>query len=695
MNTKILLQTLLTILFLTTTFSLIAQIEVNGIIVNEDEPMIGATVLIKNTTTGVLTDENGAFTIMAQKNDVLIINYLGFESLEIELEDRSELSIDLGNLNLAPLQLADIIVCCNCFVSESVRSGLTINFRGEDIRHQEVTSVEQFISAAIPTLQYDLIFRGEKPLIVLDGVPLLFPSDDGIMVNTPNPLQLLNVNEIDQVTFMPAFTARNIFSHSTGGIILIRTKSTKEPGSHWEVDTKWGSMNTSFGLAGDGIIAEPLWLQDQHVAFKHWSKNTQIRFSGAFRKLGGNKQTGFTTGQSRLSVSQSLLRDKLNLNMNLAGAMVRGNVMDQQTESSSINTNPFMGKLQASMDITQRLDGSINLFANNWGIWEKGGLARVNYARNLGRHYLNAVAMLSHRNAQLTGHSNWQAKAASALVSWEYSDWVDVNALARQEINQIPEIAEKEWGNFLSADFRTRLNPDISCSPTRASLLASVSRRQSNYRSSQLMTAGIVIDPFYDNLVELEVRYLHSSSENNISIPEPLNSPATFFAGLPGKIQNRAWTATLRTSLPYNSKLDWDMALHLTANTFRTQDQAGQLAKMMGVLPRFAYGMQHNINVGSFSFSGIVEGLAKEGFWDRRHSLIRLQQSVLSYHFRRKVGKMFRNIQFNLSAQNIPLISRNAEQTINAFNIYKNQGQAYMAFPQPRGILAGLNIGLI
>ena len=327
----------MTILFVTTIHSLIAQIEITGTIVSEGEPLIGATILIKNTTTGTLADENGQFAISAKPNDVLSISYLGFEPLEIKIEKQIELNIGLGTLNLGQLTLEEAITCCY-FICYPEGSGMTFRFDGDEINHQEVSSVEQFISAAIPALQYDLIFQGERPLIILDGIPIEFSSELGLPMNDPNPLQLLNVNDIDQISFLPAYSASSLYSNKPNqGIILINTKKSAKWGNHWEANSKFASLQSPYGLSANMSVSEQLLLQDQHLAFSHESANTQIRFSGAFRKLGGNnEQTGFMGGQSRFSLSQYLLHSKLKINMNLAGGMFQENILNPGGEKKLV-----------------------------------------------------------------------------------------------------------------------------------------------------------------------------------------------------------------------------------------------------------------------------------------------------------------------------------------------------------------------
>ena len=60
------------------------QISVRGIVKDQmGEPVIGANVLVKGTSNGVITDIDGKFALSAAKNDILIISFVGFTSQEI------------------------------------------------------------------------------------------------------------------------------------------------------------------------------------------------------------------------------------------------------------------------------------------------------------------------------------------------------------------------------------------------------------------------------------------------------------------------------------------------------------------------------------------------------------------------------------------------------------------------------------
>src|SRR5690606_39626694 len=58
-------------------------------------PLPGVTVLVKGTTVGTSTDENGAFTIQANENDVLVFSMVGFATQEVPVSMGGAMSITL------------------------------------------------------------------------------------------------------------------------------------------------------------------------------------------------------------------------------------------------------------------------------------------------------------------------------------------------------------------------------------------------------------------------------------------------------------------------------------------------------------------------------------------------------------------------------------------------------------------------
>ena len=73
------------------------EFEVKGTVVDETgTPVIGANIIEKGTTNGVVTDLDGNFAFrVSNRNAVLQVSYIGYTTLEINLEGKNELQIQL------------------------------------------------------------------------------------------------------------------------------------------------------------------------------------------------------------------------------------------------------------------------------------------------------------------------------------------------------------------------------------------------------------------------------------------------------------------------------------------------------------------------------------------------------------------------------------------------------------------------
>ena len=75
-----------------------AQLKITGTVTDGEfnEPLIGATVLIKGTTVGTVTDISGVYTINANTGDVLVYSYTGFETKEMTVGTESTINVDMA-----------------------------------------------------------------------------------------------------------------------------------------------------------------------------------------------------------------------------------------------------------------------------------------------------------------------------------------------------------------------------------------------------------------------------------------------------------------------------------------------------------------------------------------------------------------------------------------------------------------------
>lgn len=85
-------------LFLSSTSFLAAQIQLNGRVVDgKNEPLVGATILVKGTTNGTVTDIDGTYNLtVSDANSVLQISYTGFLTKEEPVNGRNNINITLS-----------------------------------------------------------------------------------------------------------------------------------------------------------------------------------------------------------------------------------------------------------------------------------------------------------------------------------------------------------------------------------------------------------------------------------------------------------------------------------------------------------------------------------------------------------------------------------------------------------------------
>jgi len=87
----------ITLLLLTLSFSIcsVAQITIRGTVLSDSISLESASVIIKNTTKGIATNEKGQFQIEAKKGDTLSVSYLGYDTKDIVVDKIENLNIQL------------------------------------------------------------------------------------------------------------------------------------------------------------------------------------------------------------------------------------------------------------------------------------------------------------------------------------------------------------------------------------------------------------------------------------------------------------------------------------------------------------------------------------------------------------------------------------------------------------------------
>ncbi len=208
-----------------------APLTITGRVLNDQgEPLSGASVLVKNKSTGTSTDAQGHFSIEAQAGDVLIVSYIGFEQREIAIGGRTIIDI-----SLTPDQKTaeDVVVIAYGKVRKSDLTGSVSQVKGADLNSFPTTNVIQALSGRAPGVRVmqnngtpgspvsvrirgaNSILGGNEPLYIIDG----FPS---------SPTYLQNADIESMEILKDASSTAMYGSRGGNGVVLITTKSGRK-----------------------------------------------------------------------------------------------------------------------------------------------------------------------------------------------------------------------------------------------------------------------------------------------------------------------------------------------------------------------------------------------------------------------------------------------------------------------------------
>lgn len=230
---------------------------VTGTVVDEQKkPVNGATVTVKGTSRATSTNAAGAYSITAEANSTLIISYIGYIALEVPVNGRTQVNVDMIRGEGTDLDM--VVVTALGIKRESrklgyaaetvkmneVQQNRTINMMGSlegKIAGLDISPPSAGAGASTKIrLRGQSAFNGanNSPLIVINGLPM----DQGAQsasgnnsIDLGDNLQQLNPDDIESMTVLKGATAAALYgSRAANGAIIITTKS--------------GAKNTGIGI---------------------------------------------------------------------------------------------------------------------------------------------------------------------------------------------------------------------------------------------------------------------------------------------------------------------------------------------------------------------------------------------------------------------------------------------------------------
>lgn len=247
-----------------------AQSTVSGTVTDAEtgDPISGATVLVKGTTSGAFTDEEGSYTVSVPEGaTTLQFRFFGYEAKEVEIAGQSTVDVALPT-NISTLD--EVVVTGYGTSKKDDITGSIVKVTSEDFNKGVVVAPEDLIQGRAAGVQIttasgepgagiNIRIRGtasvranNNPLFVVDGVPLsgenTTASGDapGLGSSAPrNPLNFLNPNDIESIDILKDASATAIYgSRGANGVVIITTKSGSA-GQGISYDASLGFANIS------------------------------------------------------------------------------------------------------------------------------------------------------------------------------------------------------------------------------------------------------------------------------------------------------------------------------------------------------------------------------------------------------------------------------------------------------------------
>lgn len=270
-------------------------IEVRGKVLDENGvPLPGASVKLKNATTGTSTDAEGNFALSLSNNQgTVVISFVGYENVELPVGPN--LGVIILKREIAAAD--EIVVIGYGSQKKSDLTGAVSSIKANNLPKAATPNVEQMLAGKAAGVQVrvndaqpggavEVLIRGaastgagNDPLYIIDGFPLSGGTDPGTgtrySIGSRSPLNSINPNDIESIEILKDASATAIYgARAANGVILITTKSGKQGKARVSYDMRtsfqnvqkpWEMMNASQWMQARTDYLEERWMVDNKI----------------------------------------------------------------------------------------------------------------------------------------------------------------------------------------------------------------------------------------------------------------------------------------------------------------------------------------------------------------------------------------------------------------------------------------------
>lgn len=237
--------------------------KITGTVSDDLGPIVGANVLEKGTTNGMITDMDGNFSLEVKPGATLVISFIGYVTQEIKITNQSKLTITLKEDSEV---LDEVVVVGYGTMKKSDLSGASVSMSEEAMKGSIITNLDQSLqgraagvtavtTSGAPGSSSSIRVRGQatinanaEPLYVIDGVIVQSQGQSGAdyglgdalgngSVSTISPLSTINPADIVSMEILKDASATAIYgAQGANGVVLITTKRGKSGEAKFSYD---------------------------------------------------------------------------------------------------------------------------------------------------------------------------------------------------------------------------------------------------------------------------------------------------------------------------------------------------------------------------------------------------------------------------------------------------------------------------
>lgn len=419
---------------------------VSGVVTDDtNEPVIGAAVIVKNTTIGTTTDFDGRYSINVPENGVLRFSYIGLKTIEEKVSGRSTINLIMST---DATLIDEVVVVGYGTQRRGSVTGAVAGVKGQEMIKTKNENPQNMLTGRVAGLRvwqkssepgtysnsFDIRGMG-SPLVVIDGVP-----------RSVEEFQRLNASDIEDISVLKDASAAIYGVRAANGVVLVTTKkgsagktkftyngsyTFQKPSNMPKLANPFETMTIynekSMNNINGGTI---VYKEEDFEAFRNGTRRTtdwnDLVFSNYAPQTqhdisisGGNERTTYFVSlgyfyQEGIFRSGDLNYNKFNLRANISTQIAKGIKFD-------INLNGIADERNTPYS------SSVDIIRNYW----KQGVLFPAYAdpENTMLNYdgleleQNTIAMMT---SDISGYRKFRKKyfQSSASVSFDFGEYV-------------------------------------------------------------------------------------------------------------------------------------------------------------------------------------------------------------------------------------------------------------------------------